>query len=308
MKIPHQPVLLNEVAQTFANLDEGIFLDCTLGFGGHSELVLKTHPKIKLIACDCDEQALEFAKKRLEPFKDRTHFISSNFSEIFEYISCSNLRGILADIGVSSFQLDTNERGFSFHSDYLDMRMNRHNILCAFEIVNSYTKEQLAHIFKEYGELRDSHRIAQMICTVRTKKPIQSAKELFNLIGKEKVGKRKILKATLIFQALRIEVNKELHNLQIFLQKVQDLKLTNCILAIICFHSLEDRIVKQFFQKWSKNCICSTKALRCECGANHSLGQTLHKKILKANETERKENSRSSCAKMRVFYFNNNGK
>lgn len=308
MKIPHRAVLPEEVVQTFAGLNEGDFLDCTLGFGTHSKLLLKAHPKIRLIACEQDEQALEFAKKHLEPFKERIHFVFSNFSEIFEHISHSNLRGILADIGVSSFQLDSNERGFSLYSDYLDMRMNQKNLLNAFEVINSYSQEKLSFVFKEYGQLHNAHKIAQSICKMRVKKPIQSAKELFEIIGKKRQGTRKILQATLAFQALRIEVNKELYHLQSFLEKLENLRPRDCILAIICFHSLEDKIVKKFFQKWSKNCICDSRALRCECGANHSLGKILSKKAIRPKEEEKRINSRSASAKMRVFYFNDDGK
>ncbi|EAI7448632.1 16S rRNA (cytosine(1402)-N(4))-methyltransferase RsmH, partial [Campylobacter coli] len=167
MKIPHIPVLLNEVNQAFEKLNSGYFLDCTLGFGGHSESLLKDHPNLKLIACDQDKEALEFSKKRLHDFKDRTEFVLSNFSQILDQIShdkLNDLKGILADIGVSSYQLDNNKRGFNLHSDFLDMRMNQDAKISAFEIINNYTQEQLSDIFKKYGELNDGYFIAQKIC------------------------------------------------------------------------------------------------------------------------------------------------
>ncbi|MGH2327971.1 16S rRNA (cytosine(1402)-N(4))-methyltransferase RsmH [Campylobacter taeniopygiae] len=305
MEIPHIPVLLDEVNKAFENLNCGYFLDCTVGFGGHSESLLKNHPDIKLIACDQDQEALSFSKKRLEKFKDRTQFFLTNFSQILDQISTNSLRGILADIGISSYQLDNNERGFNLNSDFLDMRMNQNTKNSAFDIVNSYTCEQLAYIFKEYGELDDAYLIAKKICQSRIEKPIKSAKELQKIIGATKQNHRKVSKATLVFQAIRIEVNQELEVLKIFLEKLEKIKLKDCILAIICFHSLEDRIVKNYFKKWSKNCICDEKALRCECGNNHSLGKILNKKVIIASEEEMMQNSRSGCAKMRLFHFKN---
>ncbi|ECQ5430259.1 16S rRNA (cytosine(1402)-N(4))-methyltransferase RsmH [Campylobacter coli] len=308
MKIPHIPVLLNEVNQAFEKLNSEYFLDCTLGFGGHSESLLKDHPNLKLIACDQDKEALEFSKKRLHDFKDRTEFVLSNFSQILDQIShdkLNDLKGILADIGVSSYQLDNNKRGFNLHSDFLDMRMNQDAKISAFEIINNYTQEQLSDIFKKYGELNDGYFIAQKICQERQKNKIKSAKELYEIIGKTKQNHRSVSKATLVFQAIRIEVNQELEVLKNFLEKLEKIKLKNCILAIICFHSLEDRIVKNYFKKWAKNCICDERAFRCECGNNHSLGEIISKKAITPSKEEIMINSRSSCAKMRLFHFKN---
>ncbi|ELZ6432664.1 16S rRNA (cytosine(1402)-N(4))-methyltransferase RsmH, partial [Campylobacter coli] len=224
MKIPHIPVLLNEVNQAFEKLNSGYFLDCTLGFGGHSESLLKDHPNLKLIACDQDKEALEFSKKRLHDFKDRTEFVLSNFSQILDQIShdkLNDLKGILADIGVSSYQLDNNKRGFNLHSDFLDMRMNQDVKISAFELINNYTQEQLSDIFKKYGELNDGYFIAQKICQERQKNKIKSAKELYEIIGKTKQNHRSVSKATLVFQAIRIEVNQELEVLKNFLEKLE---------------------------------------------------------------------------------------
>ncbi|TKX32318.1 16S rRNA (cytosine(1402)-N(4))-methyltransferase RsmH [Campylobacter aviculae] len=305
MEIPHIPVLLNEVNKVFKSLNTGYFLDCTLGFGGHSESILENHPNIKLIACDQDEEALEFSKKRLEKFKNRTQFLSSNFSQIFDKIPYENLKGILADIGVSSYQLDNNNRGFNLNSDFLDMRMDQKIKTSAFDIVNSYTCDQLAFIFEKYGELNDANFIAEKICQTRIKNPIKSAKELQNIIGTAKQKHRKVSKATLVFQAIRIEVNQELEVLKNFLEKLEKIKLKDCILAIICFHSLEDRIVKTYFKKWAKNCICDERILRCECGNNNALGEILNKKVITPSKIEISQNPRSSCAKMRLFHFKN---
>jgi len=308
LQSPHIPVLLEEVKEIFKDLNEGVFLDCTLGYGGHSKALLEQHSKLEFIVCDQDQTALDFSKNYLRDFTNRISFFHLNFLEILDKISTQNLCGILADIGVSSLHLDLNKRGFSFDSDFLDMRMNQNAKLSAYELVNFYKQEELARIFKEYGELKDGWKIAERICKARTEKRIQSAKELCAIVGKEKVYSRKVLKSTLVFQALRIEVNKELEVLKGFLEKIEKANLNDCVVAIICFHSLEDRIVKSFFKKWSKNCICNDDVLKCECGNNHSLGRIMSKKIITPSQKEKSQNPRCACAKMRVFYFENGTK
>ncbi len=305
MQIPHTPVLLEEVSEIFKDLDKGDFLDCTLGYAGHSRRLLELHPSLSLIACDQDEEALRFSKKILQDFKVR--LFHCNFSEVLDKICTEQLRGILADLGVSSLQLDKNERGFALNSDFLDMRMNQSTGLSAYELVNFYPKEKLALIFKENAQLKDGEFLAHKICEARAKKEIKSAKELYELIGPSRLGRRKILKATLIFQALRIEVNKELEELKNFLTRLEGLRLKDCIFTVICFHSLEDRMIKNYFKKWSRACICGDFALKCECGRNHSLGRILSKKPIVPSEEEKKRNSRCSCAKMRAFHFQNQG-
>lgn len=303
MDIPHIPVLVDAVLHTFKDIHEGDFLDATLGFGGHSQSLLEQHPKIKLIACDQDEEALNFAKKRLKTFENRTQFIQTNFATIFKQIDSSKLKAVLADIGVSSLQLDKNERGFSLHSDFLDMRMDTSKKLNAFELVNSYPQNKLEELFKNFGELRDYKTIAANIITARAKKTITSAKELASIIGTKKIKGRSVSRAILAFQALRIEVNEELLVLKEFLKDLEEAKPKNCIVAIICFHSLEDSIVKSTFKKWAKACICAEEALQCTCGKKHELGQIITKKPIVPSKEEIKANPRSSCAKMRVFRF-----
>ncbi|TEY03510.1 16S rRNA (cytosine(1402)-N(4))-methyltransferase RsmH [Campylobacter sp. US33a] len=304
MQSPHIPVLLNEVLNIFSDLNEGVFLDCTLGYAGHSYELLKHHPKLYLYACDQDEMALEFSKKKLADFSQRVQIIKSNFCDILDKIDTNNLKGILADIGVSSLQLDYNERGFALDSDFLDMRMDKSTTLDAKMVVNSYSKEKLRHIFLEYGELEnEAEIIAQKICKARLNKEITTAKELVEIIGKGYFKGRKVLKAILVFQAIRIEVNNELGVLKQFLEKLKKIKPKGCKVAIISFHSLEDRMIKNAFKEWSKNCICHEMTLKCECGNNHSLGKILSKKAIIASKEEIYYNSRSSCAKMRVFQF-----
>ncbi|TQR31833.1 16S rRNA (cytosine(1402)-N(4))-methyltransferase RsmH [Campylobacter sp. MIT 99-7217] len=303
MQVPHIPVLVDEVLEIFDGLDEGLFVDCTLGFGGHSKAILQKHSNLRLLACDQDEVALDFSMNILAHFKNRCKLVKSNFKDILSFCKNDDVRGILADIGLSSLQLDDDERGFSLNSTRLDMRMDKQNELSAFEVVNFYPQERLECIFKENAELTNSKFIAQKICEFRAKKPISSAKELSQIIGRAKVGQRSVSQATLVFQALRIEVNQELSVLKEFLEKLVLFKPKNCIVAIICFHSLEDVLVKNAFKKWSRDCICDKNAIKCECGKNHSLGKILTKKPIVPSLEEIKSNSRSSCAKMRVFYF-----
>jgi len=297
LKIPHIPVLLSEVKETFASIKDGYIVDCTVGYGGHSEALLEQNSDIKMICCDRDAEAIAFSKKRLEKFGDRVTFEHATFSTIISKYKDFPIRGILADIGVSSLQLDKKDRGFSFISENLDMRMNPDGPLSAKNVVNEYSQEQLEEILREYGEMRDSKRVAQVICENR---PYESSKELAEVL-KKLGGKPKIHPATLPFQAIRIEVNDELGQLNELLESIYDSGLESCLVAIISFHSLEDRIVKRTFKTWTKNCICPAGVMRCECGNNHSLGKIVTKKPIAPSKAEEKSNPRSRSSKMRVF-------
>ena len=300
MNIPHIPVLLEEVKEAFSGLTEGVIVDCTLGYGGHSEALLEQNPHIKLIGCDQDEEALAFSQKRLARFGDRVIFEHGNFSSVIAKYAHLPIRGILADIGVSSLQLDKKERGFAFDSDVLDMRMNPQQEKSAYDVVNHYSKEELEFIFREYGEIHEYKKMANLICDARAKAPLISAKELSKLA--EKVGgKKSIHPSTLLFQAIRIEVNNELGVLSELLESIKNADFEQCIVAIISFHSLEDRIVKQTFKLWSQNCICPAHVMRCMCGNHHSLGKLISKKPIEATNAEIKKNPRSRSAKLRVF-------
>lgn len=303
-QIPHTPVLLNEILEAFRDIENGVIVDATLGFGGHSEAILKAHKHIKLVGCEQDAEALSFAKKRFAPFSDRTEFFHLNFAELLPKLDITNIKGVLADIGVSSWQLDSDKRGFSINSSTLDMRMNEQNALSAFEIVNCYPQDEIERIFRDFGELKEAHFLAQKICEFRAKKPISSAKELASILGTQRIrGRKGVSKAILGFQALRIAVNDELGALQKLLNALQTAKPKGCIVAIISFHSLEDRLVKNAFKQWAKSCICGDMALQCTCQNNHNLGKILTKKALTPSVQECEANSRSKCAKMRVFRF-----
>ncbi|OHD93495.1 MAG: 16S rRNA (cytosine(1402)-N(4))-methyltransferase [Sulfurimonas sp. GWF2_37_8] len=300
--IPHIPVLYREVVDIFSFIEAGIVIDCTMGYGGHSSMILESNPNIKLIAIDQDQTAIDFSTRRLAPYQDRVEIRKGKFSsvikEILKEYENINIKGILADIGVSSLQLDQKERGFSYESDNLDMRMDKESVLSAFEVVNQYPREDIERILLEYGELRNYKKITSVIVENR---PFSSAKELGEAVKSYMPHGKKIHPATLLMQAIRIEVNDELGELQSLLQSIEKANIPNAKVAIISFHSLEDRIVKQEFSRWTKSCICPHEAMRCVCGNNHAIGKIVTKKPLMAKDDELKENARSRSAKMRVF-------
>lgn len=302
--IPHIPVLYREVEKTFRDLTEGIVIDCTMGYAGHSSLILETNKNIRLIGIDQDQTAIDFSTQRLEPFKDRVQIKKGRFSqmaeEIFRENPADSISGLLADIGVSSLQLDEKERGFGFDSESLDMRMDSTRDFSAADVVNTYGQSELERIFFEYGEIRNAKRIAAEIIKAR---PLHSAKELSELVRPFAPRGKKIHPATLVFQAIRIEVNNELGELVGLLDSIEKAGLTKARVAIISFHSLEDRIVKQRFKKWTRSCICPSDAMRCTCGNDHALGKLITRKPYEAAADEVKENARSRSAKMRVFEF-----
>ena len=300
--IPHIPVLYREVIDTFSNIESGVIIDCTMGYGGHSSMILEANPNMKLIAIDQDQTAIDFSTERLAKYGDRVSIRKGRFSnvikEILEEVDVSEIKGLLADIGVSSLQLDQKDRGFSYESDNLDMRMDKGAVLSAEVVVNEYSQDELEHILLEYGELRNYKKIASKIVQNR---PFTSAKELSDTLKSDMPHGKKIHPATLLMQAIRIEVNDELGELKSLLHSLSKAGLSKARIAIISFHSLEDRIVKQEFVKWSKSCICPSEAFRCECGNDHDLGKIVTRKPIMAKDDELKENVRSRSAKMRVF-------
>ncbi|MCK5109897.1 MAG: 16S rRNA (cytosine(1402)-N(4))-methyltransferase RsmH [Arcobacteraceae bacterium] len=298
-KIPHIPVLYDEVIDAFKDCNDGYVIDCTTGFGGHSEGLLKNNPNIKLICNDQDDEALEFSAKRLKLFKDRVIFSKGNFETVVPNHKNYNICGILADIGVSSLQLDNDNRGFGFNSEVLDMRMDQNQDLSAKDVVNNYSQVELERVFKEYGEVREYKKVASLVVQNR---PFSSAKELSVLLS-AKMHKGKLHPATLPFQGIRIEVNNELGVLENLFDSIEEANLTNCIVAIISFHSLEDRIVKNYFKKWTKRCICPDYVFRCECGNNHQKGKIITKKPIIPTKQEIKINPRSRSSKLRIFKF-----
>ena len=221
---------------------------------------------------------------------------------ILEEYDVSQIKGILADIGVSSLQLDQKERGFSYESGNLDMRMDKDAPLCASDVVNGYSVLDLERILRDYGEMRNYKQIASFIVSNR---PFHSAKELSEKLKHLLPHGKKIHPATLLMQAIRIEVNDELGELNSLLDTIEKIGLVDTDVAIISFHSLEDRIVKQRFSDWSKNCICPPEAYRCTCSRDNAIGRPKSKKPITAQDDELKKNPRSRSAKLRVFKIKN---
>ncbi len=303
MNIPHEPVLLNQVIDTFSEINEGIIVDCTVGYGGHTLELLKANPNVQMICFDRDIEALEFSKKRLKNYEDRITFVKGRFSDLIDELKdTDDIKGILADIGVSSLQLDKDDRGFGFNSSVLDMRMDKQQQLNASEVVNTYSQNNLEQIFKEYGELRDSKRVASLIVEHRKKNNFQSAKDFAKFLSKHLYSK-KLHPATLVFQAIRIEVNDELGELKRLMNSIKKLNKNKSLVAIISFQSLEDRVIKNSFRDFAKSCICPNESLRCMCGKTHSLGEILTKKPIIPTQKEINENSRSRSSKLRIFKF-----
>ena len=302
MNIPHLPVLLNEVIDIFKDIKDGYIVDCTVGYGGHSEAILKSNPNIHMICIDQDDEALNFSKKRLEPYIDRVIFKKGRFSNVTQELREYKISGVLADIGVSSLQLDKKDRGFSFTSPTLDMRMNPDSPLSAYEVVNKYSKKDLETIFNNYGEFKQYKKLASLIETKRLKKPFESSAQLAEFIA-QNFGSGKIHPATLPFQAIRIEVNDELGELKRLLENIINLNISKSLIGIISFHSLEDKIVKNIFKGWTNQCICPKEAMRCECERNHAKGRVITKKPLQPTKEEVDQNPRSRSSRLRIFKF-----
>ena len=304
----HIPVLLTEVLALLQPERGGIFIDGTLGGGGHGEAVLERLPENgRLLGIDRDKEALEAAGKRLAGFGDRFTPIHGNFFDmkaLAASLGITGVNGILLDLGVSSYQLDTPERGFSYHTDApLDMRMDRDASLRAFDVVNGYSREDLIRILRDYGEERFAGRIADRIVSQREKTVIKSTTELAELVRgaiPAKFRNEPQHPARRTFQAIRIEVNGELENLSHAVDGAHDLLQTGGRLCIITFHSLEDRIVKQAFRSFERPCTCPPSAPICICGRTPT-GTILTKKPLTCSAEEAAANSRSTCAKLRCI-------
>ncbi|WP_353662403.1 16S rRNA (cytosine(1402)-N(4))-methyltransferase RsmH [Hydrogenimonas sp. SS33] len=303
---PHIPVLLEQVLACFEAMPpEGTFVDCTLGYGGHSEAILKKFAGIRLIGIDQDPEAIAFSTKRLAPFGERFEAKRGRFSDLLPEIlrQRDDICGILADFGVSSLQLDKKERGFSFLSETLDMRMNPEAALSARDVVNGYSQAELERIFKEYAEERHYKKAARAVVEARGRKPIESGRELSQILGRVLPKRGRTNPATALFQAIRIEVNDELGEITRLLDTLEAHPPVNAVVGLITFHSLEDRLVKQRFKRWSTSCICPPEVMRCTCGNNHALGKPLGKKPRIADAEELKHNPRSRSAKLRCFRF-----
>lgn len=299
----HKSVLLKETVELLNLRNNEVFIDATLGLGGHTELILQTVENVRVIGIDQDLEAIRLAGERLEKFGDRVKIVHANFSEI-KSVTDEKADGILADLGVSSLQFDSADRGFSFRFDAeLDMRMDKDSDAeTAAELLENLSETEIADLIYKYGEERNSRRIARRIVWKRELgEPIKTTKELAETVEKA-VGRKpkdKIHPATRTFQALRIAVNGELEILEKFIEDAIDILKKDGRLAVITFHSLEDRIVKQTFQRLSGKCSCPPRMPQCGCGAKKAVEILTRKPIVPMTE-ELAENPRSRSAKLRV--------
>lgn len=303
----HYSVLLDECIEGLNVKPDGIYVDLTTGGGGHSlEIAKRLTDGGRHICLDRDDDALEAASKRLADYADRVTFVKENFRNLgnaLDGLGIDRVDGVIADLGVSSYQLDTAERGFSYNNDgYLDMRMNRTDALTAYEVVNTYSAERLKQIIYDYGEERFAPRIASSIEEARREKPIETTAELSDIIKSAIPQKAKAVghhPAKRTFQAIRIEVNGELDAIEPALMTAADRLKVGGRLAVISFHSLEDRIVKKTFAGLVKGCTCPPGLPVCVCGKVPTLKLVARKPIL-PSDRELEENPRSRSAKLRV--------
>lgn len=308
MEFKHVSVLLNETIEQLNIKPDGIYVDGTLGGAGHAFHVCeKLSEQGRFIGIDQDKEAIAAASKRLEPFGDKVQIVKSNYvhmKEVLRELGIEKVDGIVLDLGVSSYQLDNVERGFSYREDApLDMRMDRDQGTSAKEIVNEYSEEELFRIIKEYGEERYARNIARNICKDRTEKEIETTFELVDIIRKSMPAKARNGKghpAKRTFQAIRIECNQELEVLRQALDSMVDLLKEDGRLCIITFHSLEDRMVKNSFRKNENPCTCPPSFPVCVCG-KESKGKVITRKPILPTEEELASNSRAKSAKLRVF-------
>jgi 16S rRNA (cytosine1402-N4)-methyltransferase len=303
---PHRPVLLKESMQFLAPGRGGLFIDCTLGLGGHSEAILQASTATQVIGIDRDPEALKLANERLAVFGERFRSVHGDFRDVAKLVSERDANGVIADLGVSSLQFDSPDRGFSFRFDApLDMRMNTEgDDETAADLLQRLSEKEIANIIFVYGEERHSRRIAKWIVESRDKgEPITTTRQLAALVARA-AGKGKnwqVHPATRTFQALRIAVNRELENLGTFVETAIDLLQTDGRFVAISFHSLEDRIMKQELRRLSGHCQCRLRSRSdvCRCGAKRVV-EILTKRPVVPGEAEIELNPRARSAKLRA--------
>jgi 16S rRNA (cytosine1402-N4)-methyltransferase len=303
MSLPvHVPALLNEVTTGLQPRPGGYFIDCTVGLGGHARAILeKTSLSGRLLGIDADPEAIKISQGKLSEYGEAVVLVNDNFvnlEAICERYHFHPVDGILFDLGVSSLQLDTAERGFSFHLDApLNMRFDPEQGLTASDIVNSFSEQELAKLIERYGEERHSRRIARHIVQNR---PVATTVELARLVEQVLGSKRaRIHPATRTFMALRIAVNSELQNLELALKQTPNLLRPGGRLTVISYHSLEDRIVKQFMRYAASSCLCPPGTVICRCGHVPTL-KLISRKVIKPTSLEIESNPRSRSAKLRI--------
>ena len=303
----HTSVLLYECIEALNIRNGYTYVDCTAGGGGHSlEIAKRLGPDSRLICFDRDICAIEAAKKRLQEYKDKVTFINENFSslgEVIKELKVDNLGGVLADLGCSSYQFDTPDRGFSYmHNAPIDMRMDQSSPISAYKVINEYSESELKKVIFTYGEERFAPKIAQVICRRRQEKPIETTFELAEIIKSAIPAAARANgphPAKRTFQAIRIEVNGELDAIEPLINSAANSLVTGGRIAIISFHSLEDRIVKQAYKSLARGCICPKDFPVCVCGIKPLLTEVSKKPILPGDE-ELEANPRARSAKLRI--------
>lgn len=305
MEFNHIPVMLSEAVEGLSVKPGGVYVDATLGGGGHSAKILSELGEGRLIAFDLDEWALNNARKRFAG-EERVTLVNDNFKRIPEVLTdmgIDKIDGAIFDLGISSPQIDTPERGFSYmHDAPLDMRMDLNATKNAYDVVNGYSEEALTGVFREYGEEKAAYRIAEDIVRTRKVKPIESTFELVKIIERHYPAnprKRSGHPAKRVFQALRIEVNDELDGLSEAIEKTTLRLKPGGRIAVITFHSLEDKIVKNVFKELEKDCTCPKNFPVCVCGKRKEI-EVLTKKPITAGEEELIKNPRAASAKLRI--------
>ena len=305
MAFEHVSVLLHEVVDGLQPHSGGRYLDGTVGGGGHAEALLEAiGPHGELLGLDRDAAALAASALRLARFGSRVTLRQASFADaatVLADVGWQHVAGVVLDLGVSSHQFDSNERGFSFRSDArLDMRMDQRQSLNAAQIVQTYAAAQLERVLREYGEEPRARAIAAAIVAERGPGRLETTKQLADLVARiKRVGARDHHPATQTFQALRLEVNSELQQLERFLESGYDLLAHRGRMAIVSFHSLEDRKVKNAFRRWSRDCLCPPRALRCQCGWSRK-AMLVTKKPMVATAEEVRANPRARSAKLRI--------
>lgn len=307
MEFKHTSVLLEETIEGLNIRPDGIYIDGTLGGGGHTFEICKRLTSGRVIGIDQDEAAIQAAGERLKAFEDKVTIVRSNYSDLKSILEQQHIQkadGIILDLGVSSYQLDNAERGFSYQSDsLLDMRMDRRQTLTAREIVNGYSEMELYRIIRDYGEDQFAKNIAKHIVQARKEKPIETTEQLNEVIKAAIPAKIRAVgghPSKRTFQAIRIECNRELEVLKDSLEDMIELLSPQGRLCIITFHSLEDRIVKTMFRRNENPCICPPHFPACVCGLQ-ARGRVITRKPILPSEEEMQENSRSKSAKLRIF-------
>ena len=300
----HESVLLKESIEYLVTDKRGIYIDATLGGGGHTLKVFELYNKPIVIGFDEDMDAINYSKKRLIAYKDRFIVVNKNFSEVYETIKELNytgvINGIIFDLGISSFQIDNKEKGFMYREDSpLDMRMNRLKGISASDFLNSASEFKIAQVLYEYGEEKKSKFLAKKLVEIRKTKQIKTSNDFIEIVRGLYKPNELNKNLSRLFQALRIEINNELENLKIALKNCLDILITGGRIVVITYHSLEDRIVKNFFKEYSRECNCPTRFPQCMCGANKRLN-LINKKPIIPNEMEIEKNIRARSAKMRI--------